>query len=172
MLTKDKILEIARQKGRFLAKDLAENFKVSRQYVNILIKELISANKLLKIGSTRKAFYVFPDYVNQHPEILPFRYVKTFKNNVLEEHKILSQIEQDFPLAQKLSENIRSIFTYAFSEMLNNAIEHSQSENVHLEVSIQNNILSFIVEDSESAFLEMSCKKEISNRNWKPYRIF
>jgi hypothetical protein len=43
------------------------------------------------------------------------RYRKTFKNISLEEHKVLDPVEQTFPPLKNLPENVRSIFTYAFS---------------------------------------------------------
>ena len=70
------------------------------------------------------AYYVLPRYAEQHPEILPARYARIFDNTSLEEHVVLRRIEQEYSPIGKLPEHIRSIFTYAFSEMLNNAIEY------------------------------------------------
>ncbi len=148
MLTKEKILKIAAQKGKIFTRDLVKQFDVSRQYVSSLIAELVAGGKFIKLGSTRKAFYVLPEYAQKHKEIYPVRYQTAFNNSALEEHKVLVQIEQTFPLLKSLSENIRSIFTYAFSEMLNNAIEHSTSVRIGVEVSIQGGVLSFAVKDS------------------------
>jgi len=147
MLTKDEILKIAKEKGKLYSKDLVGRFKVSRQYANLLISALIEDQKLIKLGSTRKAFYVLPEYARAHQEIFPLRYVKTFKNEGLEEHKVLNQIEETFPTLKNLPENMRSIFTYAFSEMFNNAIEHSKSVRIGVEVSISKKELSFIIQD-------------------------
>ncbi|XOU94615.1 MAG: STAS-like domain-containing protein [Candidatus Kerfeldbacteria bacterium] len=148
MITKEKILKIAKEKGKVVSSDLSVQFSVSRQYLNRLIKDLVDTNKLIKLGVTRKAFYVLPEYVEAHQEMLPVRYVKLFKNKGLEEHKVLNQIEQMFPILKQLPENIQSIFTYAFSEMLNNAIEHSRSIAIGVEVSVLKNELSFIIQDS------------------------
>ena len=148
MITKEKILEIAKQKGKIGTTDLSKRFSVSRQYLNRLIKELVATGKLIKLGATRYAFYVLPEYAQKHKEIFPLRYRKTIKNISLEEHKVLDQVEQTFPLFKNLPENVRSIFTYAFSEMLNNAIDHSTSIRIGIEVSIQKKMLSFIVNDS------------------------
>jgi len=147
MITREKLLELARQNSKIFASELSVQFDVSRQYLNRLINELVMAGKLIKVGGTRYAYYVLPEYAQQHPEILPLQYIKTFNNRSLEEHLILSQIEQEYPPVKSLLDNIRSIFTYAFSEMFNNAIEHSQSKNIHIEVSVQNKMVSFIVED-------------------------
>ncbi|MBI3685109.1 DUF4325 domain-containing protein [Candidatus Azambacteria bacterium] len=148
MLTKDQILKIAKERGKLHSKDVSERFKVSRQYANILISALVLEHKLIKFGSTRKAFYVLPEYAQAHQEIFPLRYAKTFKNERLEEHRIFAQVEEVFPTVKNLPENVRSIFTYAFSEMLNNAIEHSKSVRIGVEVSIPKKTLSFIVQDS------------------------
>jgi len=148
MLTNDQILKIAKERGKLRSKDLVEQFKVSRQYINLLISALVEENRLIKLGSTRKAFYVLPRYAQAHKEIFPLRYAKSFKNEGLEEHVALDQIEQALPALKNLPENVRSIFTYAFSEMLNNAIEHSRSVRIGVEVSVPNKMLSFIVQDS------------------------
>ena len=58
------------------------------------------------------------------------------------------EIEEKFPPISNIPENVKSIFTFAFSEMFNNAIEHSGSKIISVELSLRNNKLSFIVEDS------------------------
>lgn len=127
--------------------DIVKKFGFSRQHINGKISELVESGKLIKIGSTRNAQYITPKYAIKHPEVLNNRFIKKYQNKNLEEHKILEEIENNFSMILKLNENVRSIFTYAFSEMLNNAIEHSQSENIQVEVGVKNNILSFIVDD-------------------------
>ena len=142
-----KILELAKIKKQVKTRDITSLLKVSRQYVNVLLNDLITQEKLIKIGSTRSAFYVLPEYAGEHMGIFPSRTVKKLKNVNLEEHKVLDQIENNCPLILKLKENIRSIFSYAFSEMLNNAIEHSKSKNIDIEVSLSKGKLSFSVSD-------------------------
>lgn len=148
MISKAKILEIAKRNGKVSTSELIKQFSVSRQYLNRLIKELILSGALIKIGTTRSAFYTTPAYARKNSETLIPSYTKSFKNIALEEHKILEQVEQAFPPIKQLPENIHSIFSYAFSEMLNNAIEHSQSKTIKLEVSIQNKNLIFIISDN------------------------
>ncbi len=148
MLTKQNIIEIANKNGKLLSRDIAEHFRVSRQHASSLIAELVAEGKLHKIGSTKKAFYVLPEYAEKHQEIFPVRYHKIFTNKKLEEHRVLHEIEQTFPLLKTLPENVKSIFTYAFSEMFNNAIEHSESVRIGVEVSVEKNELTFVVSDS------------------------
>lgn len=148
MLTNDQVLKLAKEKGKLYSKDLVGQFKVSRQYANLFISALLTEGRLVKFGSTRKAFYVLPEYAKAHQEIFPIRFTKTFKNEGLEEHVVLNQIEQKFLQLKNLPENVKSIFTYAFSEMFNNAIEHSKSVRIGVEVSVINKKLSFTVQDS------------------------
>lgn len=164
MLTKKKILEIASKKGRILTKDFLVDFDVSRQYASMLIGQLVEEKQLLRIGSTRNAFYVLPEYAKAHPQVLPNRFLKRLKNAHLEEHKILAEIEEKFPQISELKEYIRNIFTFAFSEMLNNAIEHSQSKGISVEVSLSNNELWFIVNDSGvGVFRNVMNKKKLKS---------
>jgi biotin operon repressor len=147
MITKETILSHAKEKGKVYAADLTSQFSISRQYINRLINDLIKSGELLKIGHTRGAYYVLPEYAEQHPEIVQAGYKNTFQNKDLEEDKILAEVERALPELQTLPRNINSIFRFAFTEMLNNAIEHSQSETVTVGVSLLGKLLSFKIED-------------------------
>ena len=160
MINKDKIIEIANKQGKITTRELSLQFGVSRQYLNQLLSELIYNKKVLKIGATRSAFYVSPDYAKKHPEIIPDVFRKKYKNKLLEEHKVLMDVEKNFYALANLPENIRSIFTFAFSEMFNNAIEHSQSKVIGVEVSLRDKKLSFIVEDSGVCVFRNIMKKK------------
>ncbi|OHA81943.1 MAG: hypothetical protein A2675_02125 [Candidatus Yonathbacteria bacterium RIFCSPHIGHO2_01_FULL_51_10] len=144
---KQTILDFARQKGVLRSREAAEAFGVSRQYMSRVLAELVEQKALIKIGSTRSAIYVLEEFLDRHPELAPHRYAKRLMNVGLEEHKVLEELERRFPPFNKLPENIKSIFTFAFSEMLNNAIEHSESKVIHIAVSIENDTLTFVVDD-------------------------
>jgi len=148
MLNKEKILEIASKQGKITTRMLSDKFGVSRQYINQLLSDLIKNKQIFKIGSTKSAFYILSDYIKKHPDILPKVFHKKYKNIKLEEHKILMEIEKKFPQIMNLPENVRSIFTFALSEMFNNAIEHSHSRVIGVDVLIKNEKLFFIVDDS------------------------
>ena len=148
MKNKEKILEIINQQGKATSSEITSKVNVSRQYVNMVISDLVAEKKVIKIGGTRNAFYASILFANEHPEIFPSVFKKTYRNQSLEEHYVLLEIEEKFPQILNLSENVRSIFTFAFSEMFNNAIEHSGSKNISIEVAERNGKLSFIVLDS------------------------
>lgn len=160
MINKDIILKIANKKGKITTKELSVHFGVSRQYINQLMVELISEKKIIKLGGTRSAYYLSVLYVEEHPEVVPSVFRKKYKNIGLEEHRVLTEIEQRFSQITNLSENVRSIFTFAFSEMFNNAIEHSQSKLMRVEVAIHNGNLSFIIEDSGVGVFRNIMKKK------------
>lgn len=147
MLTKEKILKIAEKNGTIKTNDIVLSFRVSRQYANRLIKDLVIERKLLKVGSASKAMYISPGYAKTHPEILTFKITKTFVNKNLEEHIVLNLIESELPLILKQKENIRNIFTFAFSEMLNNAIEHSNSAKIKIDVLFAEKMFIFTIAD-------------------------
>ncbi len=147
MITKQKILEIAQKKGSIKSRDFVDDFNVSRQYATRLISRLVNEKKLIKLGSTRTTMYVTPEYINLHPDIAPNIYTKHLINKNLEEHKIFDDIEHNFLPLGTLPENINSIFTFAFSEMLNNAIEHSKSKKIDVSVSLIDDELSFTIDD-------------------------
>jgi len=160
MTNKDKILDIIDKKGKVTSSEITDSLGVSRQYVNLVVSELIANKEVIKIGSTRNAFYISKKYLSNHQDILPTVLKKTYKNQKLEEHKVLMEIEEKFPRIGELSENIKSIFTFAFSEMFNNAIEHSESKTIHVEVAIRNDKLSFIVDDSGVGVFRNIMKKK------------
>jgi anti-sigma regulatory factor (Ser/Thr protein kinase) len=82
-----------------------------------------------------------------HPKLINTRYTKRLTNKGLEEHKVLDGIENRFLPIRNLPENIKSIFIYAFSEMLNNAIEHSLSKFINVEIGFEDDNLFFIISD-------------------------
>ncbi|MBU6141834.1 ATP-binding protein [Patescibacteria group bacterium] len=164
MKNKERIVEMINKKGRITSGEITAEIGVSRQYVNMVMSDLIAEKRVIKIGGTRNAFYVSQDYSLRHPEVIPTVLKKAYKNRSLEEHKILLEIEEKFPRIAQLPENIRSIFIFAFSEMFNNAIEHSQSKIISIEVAIRDKDLSFIVNDSGvGVFRNIMKKKDLKS---------
>ena len=91
-------------------------------------------------------------------------YVRRLASDGLEEHVVLGSIERDFLPFSKLHENIKSIFTYAFSEMLNNAIEHSTSKEIVVSVSLIGKKLTFVVDDfGIGAFRNIMKKRNLNS---------
>lgn len=144
---KEKILQIIKNNKIVKTKEISEETGATRQYINQIITELIDKGDLIKIGSTLKAFYVTPEYMSDHADEIPAIFKIRLKNERLEEHVVLENINNEMPSILNLKENIRSIFEFAFLEMLNNAIEHSISNFIEIEVKIHSKKLFFTVDD-------------------------
>jgi anti-sigma regulatory factor (Ser/Thr protein kinase) len=147
MLTKATILSLAKEKGRLYASDLVAQFSVSRQYVNRLVQDLVASGQLVKAKATRGAFYVLPEYAEQHPDILFPTFTIRVLRDKFQEDEIVVMIKKEMPTFQNLPGNVQHILEYALSEMLNNAIEHSRSEEILVVFSIKKEIVEFKVED-------------------------
>jgi anti-sigma regulatory factor (Ser/Thr protein kinase) len=148
MNNKEKILGIIRESGKITSSEIVSKIGVSRQYVSTVLRFLVDEKQIIKLGGTRNAFYVSTQYAQDNQDIFPTIFKKKYTNKNLEEHTVLTDIEDSFPPLLNLSETIKSIFTFAFSEMFNNAIEHSESKRISLEIALKQDKISFIVQDS------------------------
>lgn len=163
MINEQKITSLINKNGIVRSADIVDVLGVSRQYASRLLLKLANEKKIVKIGSTRSSFYVTKEYLQKNPEISPRTYLKTLTNKNLEEHKVLDDIERNFLLFSKLPENIKSIFEYAFSEMLNNAIEHSETKKIKINITIENSLLTFEINDSGVGVFRNIMKKRALN---------
>jgi len=143
MKLEDQIIDLAAEKRRFSTKDVVKKFGVSRQYAHSVIRKLVEQQKLIKFGATRGAFYGHPVYIHT----ITNKVKRRLLNKGLEEHKVLHELEQASRTLMFTQENLRSIYHYAFSEMLNNAIEHSKSSNIEVDVGEEGGDLIFHVND-------------------------
>ena len=97
-------------------KKVLEKYPVSRQTVSKYIKGLLEENIIEK---SEKNEYQLKFYVNE---------LKKYKNKDLEEDIIYNEFISEYEKDKK--ENIRHILNYTFTEMLNNAIEHSNGNEI------------------------------------------
>jgi len=142
---REEILKLARNKKKFKTADVLAELKneITRQYVSRVLAELVVEKKLVKSGSTNKSFYSLPANIAALGDTAK----KRLLNHGLKEHIVLEQIKAQAPFVLRLRDNVRSIFDYSFSEMLNNAIEHSESESIEVKISKKNHFLQFVVRD-------------------------
>lgn len=144
----EKVLEFAKKKQHIKTADIVSLLMVSRQTAHSLLSKLVSEGKLVKIGTTSTSSYAIPAYAQNHLEIFSTRFHKVYRAKGLEEDVVFAEIEKRWPFITKLPENILHILRYGFLEMLNNAIEHSKSAMVEVDLSIKESNLNFIVNDS------------------------
>ncbi len=129
------ILEKIDTNQKDLAKKTARTFEISLNTVYRYLKELEEKEIIVKNGSK----YEFIE--STHVFML-----RRSKGDLLEEDEIYMKYVSDF--IKDLPENIEKIWQYSFTEMMNNAIDHSGAENVVL--SIFQNYLSttIMIEDN------------------------
>ena len=145
MTVRETILKIAAERKTFRTADVltALRREVSRQFVHRTIHELLAAGKLIKAGATRGATYALPE----HAADLGLLVRERLTNHALKEHETLDALRAKAPFLRTLPDNVDQIFAYAFQEMLNNAIEHSASPTIDVEVRKDGERLQFIVND-------------------------
>lgn len=123
---------------------IAEMLGVSRQAVNRYMKALVEAGDLIKEGRTRGTLYRFSEDTDSTEG-------KTLRKRLLlagmEEDRVFEEIGITLNLQSELSEQGYEIVRYAFTEILNNAIDHSGSTHGELVVEMQAYELSFSIRD-------------------------
>ncbi|HUY05489.1 MAG TPA: DUF4325 domain-containing protein [Candidatus Paceibacterota bacterium] len=161
------ILDILEKQGAVSASIIAATLGVSRQRAFILLSGMAHSGKIVRTGKRRGTRYSLP---NKTPEMREHIEL-TLENQGLKEHEVLMDIRDRFIPLKLAPENVKSIFDYAFSEMLNNAIEHSQSSRIETSVAVSGNTadgtpnqFSFIIRDfGIGAFRNLMQKRDLSS---------
>lgn len=102
---------------------ISEEFGLSRQAAHYHLGKLVEGGELVRNGEKKSIYYGLTREV---------RVNESFKIEDLEEHVVwedhISSIFADYP------KNVKDICYYGFTEMLNNAIDHSESTHVRVVV--------------------------------------
>ena len=142
----DTIKEILRliknSKGGVTADLIEKQLGFSRQYIVRLLNVLMSQGEIHRRGKTRAARYYPGEASNEinHIELIKER-------QGLSEYVVFEEVLRRMQLNTQLNKNCLTIFDYAFTEMLNNAIDHSHSKKVWINVNIDPTNVTFIIKD-------------------------
>lgn len=139
--TQDAIRAFIDNHGSATGPELADYLGITRQAVSLQIRQLIAAGDVFKAGSTRAARY-FP--ADAAPE------AKRIKRDLILEGLDESVVYENIAISQNLARlpaNVEAIVHYAFTEMLNNAIDHSMANRCRIEVSVDATKVRFHVKD-------------------------
>lgn len=158
--TKQAILDYIEKNGSATGPELAELLGITRQAVSSHLRDLLADSKIVKTGSTRAARY-FP-FESAAP-------ARTLKRNLtirgLDESVVYEQIAVNLTLSQ-LPDSVESIVHYAFTEVLNNAIDHSMSERCTVEVRLDATKLTFAIRDTGiGVFRSIAEKFDLQNEH-------
>ncbi len=142
------ILDKISKKGQIKSSEIVKQTGFSRAYINRFFGELLDEGQIIAFGKTKSTFYVLANknaVNNAKKDILEFN--KTFKNKNLKEDLVLADIKKKTGIFVDLPKNISNILDYAFTEMLNNAIDHSQSDEIIVSIKRQKKEIIFSIFD-------------------------
>ncbi len=142
MNTKEKILAFLTRRRSATGGELREHLQLTRQAMSIHLRDLLAAHKVIRTGTTKGALYSLR---GRAPRARLFTRILAIQG--LEEERVWSQLDAQMGLTRTLRPNVAAITHYAFTEMLNNAIEHSQSEHCTIRVSLTASLMNFDIRD-------------------------
>ena len=144
MVTDVRILRILRR-GPANGAEIATRLGVTRQAVNLHLKKLVQEGAVVKEGRTRGAVFALASRRSKTARDRQYRTRRRLVN--LEEDKVFGEIDTSINLGRKLQKGAWDIAQYAFTEMLNNAIEHSHARECRIEAGLDNYEFRFMVRD-------------------------
>ena len=140
---KEQIYELLVEHPRLSTQEIAEkgNGKFGgRTYVSRILAQLISEGRVRSEKHGRHVIYFVTDHIIALEENL---------NLIgLREDEIWSKVRKSTNFLSDISENAENILYFAFTEMLNNAIDHSRSGVGYVKIWLEDNNLKFIVKDN------------------------
>ena len=137
----DRILRFLADRQSATGRELREHLGVSRQALSAHLRPLVESGEVLKSGVTRGASYRLPGAGHEA------RLSRSLRIAGLEEGATYELLATSLNLGSELTEPVEAIVRYAFTEMLNNAIEHSRAETCHVDMGIDQRAASFQVRD-------------------------
>lgn len=146
---KSLILEKIKEQKQLKSSQIVKETGFSRTFVNRAFQELRDEGRLILLGKANRAVYVVPEKKaldEAKSQILEFR--ETFLNKNLSEEDVLKRVKNESGILQDLKNNVGEIVNFSFLEMVNNAIEHSKSQEVVVELGRGRGIVTFLVADS------------------------
>ena len=138
-------LALIAEKGQGVATHLATEFSLSRQVANSYLQALLRDGLVEADGSTRARTYHLKTLTESN---------QSFPREGLQEDLVWRQMFA--PALADLAANVRDIWHYAMTEMINNAIDHSGSSQIH--VGFRRNALltdAWVADDGEGIFLKI-----------------
>ena len=131
------IQQNVRAHPRDIVKISQERFNLTRPAIMKYLNELIDEKRIQVTGKTRDREYT----------LLPIE-EKSAKYQIVETLEE-GNIWRDFsPLFFTIPENVKTICQYGFTEMVNNAIEHSEGSEISINISISIDIIEILIADN------------------------
>ncbi|HNS15766.1 MAG TPA: DUF4325 domain-containing protein [Syntrophorhabdaceae bacterium] len=145
MVTKKSLLKYLKARQLASGRELTEAFGVSRQAINKHLKGLIENGKVRKEGTTKGTIYSV--YGSTDKKDTSQRFKRRYALEGLEEYVVFNECDSNLQLKKSLSQNVFNVVRYAFTEMMNNAIEHSESKIGDIEFFVNAYNCGFKIKD-------------------------
>ena len=127
------ILSALKSKGRVKVADIVKKTGFSRVYVQRQFRQLVDEGRLVLVGKANTAHYVLlAGDTKEKIKRKQLRVHRILLNRNLHEDRVLRGIKDESGIFVDLRQNVAAVLEYAFTEMLNNAIEHSGSERIEI----------------------------------------
>jgi len=139
---KRRILAYLARRRSATGADLRSHLDISRQALSVHVRSLVEAGKVVRSGTARAARYMLRDRAPAAAVV-----ARALRTRDLEESRIWDELATGLNLRRALRPNVESIVHYAFTEMLNNAIEHSHAERCFVRFRFDPGTLSFEIRD-------------------------
>jgi DNA-binding MarR family transcriptional regulator len=157
---RDEIRRFIEKQGSATGPELAEHLGITRQAVSLHLRRLIASGEVFKTGSTRAARYFPRDAARE---------ARRIKRDLVLAGLDESTVYEDVRIALNLSRlppNVEAIVNYAFTEMLNNAIDHSMADRCAVEAGLDAAMLRFTVKDGGiGVFFSIAEKFELEDEH-------
>ncbi len=114
---------------------VAEKFRVSRRTASIWLAKLCAQGQLSASGSTRKSYVLGATFSISFFAPL----------NKLDEHQLW--VEKIEPFVGNLPANVRGICHHGFTEMVNNANDHSAGKQLWVKLDLTERAVRFVIDD-------------------------
>ncbi|MEI8134684.1 MAG: DUF4325 domain-containing protein [bacterium] len=134
------IIENVENHPRDIAFLAATKFQVTRQAINKHVRNLINKNILTETGSTRAKSYLLFSHIlisKMYPIEEKLAEDRVYALDILPNLKIL-----------KLSKNVEGRCHYCFTEIFNNAIDHSEGTVISLLLSYDERYIKIVIDDN------------------------
>lgn len=122
--------------------ELRRRLGISRQALSVHVRALIDAGKVVRTGTTRGARYVL---ASRAPP--PAVVTRALHARGLDEGRVWDGIAARLNLRRALRPSVEAIVHYGFTEMLNNAIDHAESDRCAIRFRLEPGAVSFEVRD-------------------------
>lgn len=117
---------------------VAKEYGISRQRAHNYVARQVKEGRLIKVGKTRATRYFLADGNKIEFSI-------NIKPNLAEDQVWSKYVK---PLLLKCSQNIQKISAYGFTEIFNNAIDHSQGTTIYTEIKLEDDTLFITIMDN------------------------